>query len=229
MRLVSILGDSISTYQGFNPKGYSVFYDIEMQQSNGLASVYDTWWAKVNQYLHAYLCVNNSYSGSRVTGLDFPAASSLLRTGALHTSRYTPDLILIYMGFNDFGSGTPLKKTGFHPFAKPDPRLFADAYAQMLSRIKANYPQARILCATLMRTEMAQHPDWVFPEQFAGTAFDDYNQVIRQVCRNKNCLLADLDALNWRYETLDGTHPTKNGHDTLYRAWVRCLTQLDIL
>lgn len=76
---VSILGDSISTYNGFNPHGYAVFYDEEMQKRNGLNSVYDTWWAKVNQELRAYLCVNNSYSGSRVSGMDFPAGCCLER------------------------------------------------------------------------------------------------------------------------------------------------------
>ena len=58
MRLVSIVGDSISTFEGFNPPGYAVFYDKEMIERNGLRTVYDTWWAKVNQALHAFLCVN---------------------------------------------------------------------------------------------------------------------------------------------------------------------------
>ena len=60
MKLVSVFGDSISTFNGFNPNGYAVYYDREQQIANGLNSVYDTWWAKVNQALHAFLCVNNS-------------------------------------------------------------------------------------------------------------------------------------------------------------------------
>lgn len=229
MRLISIVGDSISTYEGFNPEGYAVFYDRETQQRNGLTSVYDTWWAKVNQALGGYLCVNNAYSGSRVTGRDFPAASSKQRTGALHTAQHMPDLILVYIGFNDFGSGAPVRRKGLHLFSKKDPDYFADAYCKMLSQIKANYPQATIVCATLMRSQIAANEHWVFPEQFALTYFEDYNQAIRQICRKENCYLADLSALNWRYETLDGTHPTKNGHDTLYKAWVYCLSQLGIL
>ena len=86
--LVSFLGDSISTYSGFNPKGYAVFYDEEMQRCNGLNSVYDTWWAKVNLALHAYLCVNNSYSGSRVSGVEFPAGCCSERIMHLHTPKY---------------------------------------------------------------------------------------------------------------------------------------------
>ncbi len=31
-RYVSIMGDSISTYSGYNPQGYSVFYDENNQK-----------------------------------------------------------------------------------------------------------------------------------------------------------------------------------------------------
>lgn len=61
---VSILGDSISTYQGYGLPGYAVYYQDYYRQVNELTSVYDTWWAKVNQSLHACICVDNAYSGS---------------------------------------------------------------------------------------------------------------------------------------------------------------------
>ena len=51
--LVSVLGDSISTYEGYIPANYKLYYDEDRQKINGLISVYDTWWAKVNQYLKA--------------------------------------------------------------------------------------------------------------------------------------------------------------------------------
>ena len=35
MKSVSILGDSISTFEGCNPHGYAVFYDKEMQKIRG--------------------------------------------------------------------------------------------------------------------------------------------------------------------------------------------------
>lgn len=76
---VSIIGDSISTYTGYNPAGYAVFYTEENIRNNNLQSVYDTWWAKVNQFLQAFLCVNASYSGSKVSGNIFPAANRFLR------------------------------------------------------------------------------------------------------------------------------------------------------
>lgn len=229
MKMVSVIGDSISTYSGYNPEGYAVFYDYNMQQKNGLSSVYDTWWAKVNQALRAYICVNNSYSGSKVTGLTFPAATSAQRTGALHTQQYSPDIILIYIGFNDFGSGVPIQKNGFFHQRGQDLSCFADAYSALLSRVKVYYPNAKVVCGTLMRTRLAGEDGWQFPEHFAGTAFEAYNQAIRAVCKKQNCYLADIAALNMRYETLDGTHPTQNGHTTLYKAWVMCLSELGFL
>ncbi|HAL58343.1 MAG TPA: GDSL family lipase, partial [Sarcina sp.] len=108
MRLVSVLGDSISTFEGYNPEDYAVYYDKYMQDWNGLRNVEDTWWARVIRSLHARLCVNNSYSGSRVTGETFPAGASEERLRNLGTEENDPDLILIYMGLNDFAGGIDL-------------------------------------------------------------------------------------------------------------------------
>lgn len=44
---VSIIGDSISTFEGYNPQGFAVFYNEEKQQQAGIANVTDTWWQTV--------------------------------------------------------------------------------------------------------------------------------------------------------------------------------------
>ena len=146
MRLVSIMGDSISTYEGYNPEGFSVFYDTDMQNRNGLTSVYDTWWAKVNQALHAFLCVNNSYSGSRVTGKNFPSGSSDKRIRFLSSAKHRPDMILVYLGCNDFGYGVPVSRKavyelytsiGLEPNIMPDQDYFEDSYDLMIKKIRS--------------------------------------------------------------------------------------------
>lgn len=225
-QLVTVLGDSISTYAGFHPDGYRVFYEGERLEQNGLESVYDTWWAKVNQHLHAYLCVNNSYSGSTVSGTAFPAANSLERTSALHKGGYIPDIILVYLGLNDFGRGIPIKpKKTF--LRKADPDYFGDAYLLMLERIRKNYPDSTIICGTLMKTYIRNSPTWAFPENFAGLLYEDYNAAIRRACKKKNCVLADLEETGIVYETLDGSHPTQKGHMEIAEAWINCLSRLD--
>lgn len=226
MRMVSILGDSISTYEGYNPLGYAVFYDKAMQVRNGLNSVYDTWWAKVNQRIGAYLCVNDSYSGSRVTGTGFPAASSIERLQNLRTSECVPELILIYIGMNDFGNGVKIKERSM---SQKDMSAFEPAYDAMLAELKRLYPLAQVLCGTLMKSVLRGDSYWTFPERYAGVCLDEYNQVIRRTAEKRACLIADLAAMELRYETLDGSHPTVQGHQTMADAWGWCLAKLGLI
>ena len=222
MKLVSILGDSVSTFQGTNPRGYSVFYDASMQRVNGLNSVSDTWWDRVITSMNARLCVNNSYSGSRVTGDCFPAAACEERLQNLGTQGEQPDYILIYAGFNDFAGGAEL-------ISSLDTYGFEDSYDQMLRTIRQNYPSARTVCATLMRTRVRGDHNWQFPEYWAGIGLEDYNNVIRWTAQENRCDLADLARSSVRYETLDGAHPTAQGHREIAENWIRCLADLGIL
>ena len=206
---VSVLGDSISTFKGYQPAKYPTFYDAEQPWGHDLSSVCDMWWAQVNRYLRAYICVNNAYSGSTVSGA-YPSASSPERTGALHLPEQQPDIILIYMGFNDFARGIP-------------PAEFEQAYGRMLTQLRQNYPRAWVFCGTLMRTFIRGAEQWVFPEKFGGTPLSAYNDAIRAQCAECSCELAELSGTGLYLETLDGTHPATEGHRTLAQAWIRCL------
>jgi len=39
--LLSVLGDSISTFEGFQPESFKIFYNREKQAKNGIKNVYD--------------------------------------------------------------------------------------------------------------------------------------------------------------------------------------------
>ena len=228
MTLISILGDSISTYEGCNPPGYAVYYDRHTQKINGLKSMRDTWWAITADRLNASILINNSYSGSLVTGYQFPAASGYERTQSLGTEQQDPDIILVYIGFNDFGNRIEITNE-HNDFQEADRCFFfEDAYKLMLSRMKQRYPKAVIVCGTLMRTVIEFNDPWIFPENYMGAVFEDYNKAIRIAAKKQNVLLADLSAHNIRYETFDGTHPTRAGHRTIARAWLRCLEDLAV-
>ena len=229
MRLVSILGDSLSAFEGWTPRGFSIFFDKETQQKNGITSVYDMWWAKVLQAMKARLCVNNSYSGSRVSGKRFPAGVTNERLYYLRTEHYIPDCILIQLGDNDFGHGVPIAPERSSLFSKKDPAFFRDAYGMMLKSVKTIYPDAAVICGTLMRTRVKDHDEWVFPECFAGIPMEEYNEVIRKAARKNHCFLADTCRMGIRYETLDGSHPTADGHAVIADAWIRCLAAQGII
>lgn len=102
----SILGDSISTLEGYNPDGYRVFYNDENCKRANIMEAGDTWWGQVLEYFKAQLLVNNSWLGSRVTKLPnqdelFPSGCSDERTSSLHINSVKPDVIIIYLGTND--------------------------------------------------------------------------------------------------------------------------------
>ena len=58
---VSILGDSISTLDGWNPMGYNVFYKDGICFEADIYNYSDTWWGQVIDYFHCTLLANNSW------------------------------------------------------------------------------------------------------------------------------------------------------------------------
>lgn len=221
MRTVSFLGDSISTYEGYNPPGYAVFYDRDMQIKNGLLSVDDAWWSVVLKAIGAALCANDSYFGSRVSGNAFPAGCYDERIRALKgKDGRNPDIIIVYLGYNDFGYGVPVRSNYDLQKESKNMNCFLDAYNEMIAKIKDEYSDADILCGTLLRTGIRDLDNWVFPERFAGIPFEEYNDVIRSVCMYNQVHLVDIAKSGYRCETIDGTHPTKKGHQTLAGAWI---------
>ena len=51
----------------------------------------------------------------------------------------------------------------------------------------------------------------------------EYNAAIKIAAELAGAEVADLAAQNLRYETLDGTHPTRAGHATIAQDWINCL------
>ncbi len=215
---VSILGDSISTYMGYNPSGFPVYYKEDRLYENEIESVNDTWWKQVIDSVGGELCINNSYSGSLVAGEFESSACSIERCSMLHTE-VVPDIILIYIGTNDRGFEIDV---GFD--APQDTLKFYGAYRAMLRQLKANYPYAKIVCATLLMGRLKDTVNLSY-DRFMR-ADDRYNKAIRMAVKEEGCLLADIALSGERYETLDYCHPTKAGHALISKLWLECLKPL---
>lgn len=207
---ISILGDSISTYAGYNPPCYPVYYKDDIAYENDIASVNDTWWKQVIDAVGGELCENNSYSGSLVFGNVSSSACSDERCSGLHGTN-KPNVILIYMGTNDRGYGIKIQK-------------FYEAYRTMLRRLKKNYPTAKIVCATLLLCYYKNGEGKLNAESVVAEF--EYNNAIRAAVKDENCILADIAFSGKCYETLDGCHPTKNGHSLIAKLWLEKLKSL---
>ena len=222
----SVLGDSISTLEGCHPQGYKVFFKDEICKRTGVVKETDTWWGKVICFFGGELLVNNSWSGSRVTMVPenselFPSACSDERTGFLHWDEEVPDVILVYLGTNDWGFGALLSRRDKRKKTRPQIanysryQEFDYAYDNMLKKLRRNYQSAEIWCCTLGVTEMSSNPYFEFPYEYCGMNIEAYNGVIRKKAKKHKCNIIDLYAENQPYDTIDGTHPNKDGMNTL--------------
>lgn len=221
----SILGDSISTLDGYNPNGYKVFYNGDNCVKSGVREMADTWWDKVISFFGGELLVNNSWSGSRVTKLPgrnglFPSACSDERTSSLHINSVMPDVIVVYLGTNDWAFGANTGKDT-RILGEDDNELFDLAYNNMLKKLKTNYPHSEIWCCTLSETFMSKNPDFTFPHKYSGTHIEEYNEIIRNLSFRNKCKLIDLYRCKMPYDSIDGTHPTSEGMSTIATAVIR--------
>ncbi len=222
----SVLGDSISTLAGYNPRGYAVFYDGETCEKSSVKEMKDTWWGKVIDFFGGELLVNNSWSGSRVTQLPFqeerlfPSGCSEERTNNLHVGTLKPDVIIVYLGTNDWANNVPL--INLECVRLPaETCTFEDAYNYMLFKLRNNYPNAEIWCCTLCETFMSNRPDFRFSYKYAGTHIEAYNDIIRKSVSRNRCKLLDLYSYKIPYDSVDGTHPNFDGMNTLATMMIR--------
>ena len=99
-KLISVLGDSISTFDGYTPPG-GVYYGPSFGSITGVYTPEDTWWMQVIRALDGALLANNSWSGSTVSMVGSLPACSPSRIRKLAAEGMTPDHILILAGLND--------------------------------------------------------------------------------------------------------------------------------
>ena len=222
-KYISFMGDSITTYQGWNNKtshNTTIGANAVWYTSDKLESVNDTWWKKTVDDLGLKLCVNNSWSGSRVTTTSSAtSASCMTRAQNLHNDKknITPDIIVVYIGINDFNNGVALGNfdgvNDIYDFAsntyKGDLTEFADAYATMVHKMQKAYPEADIYLCTL-----AQY----------NTSLVSWNDVIKEIASAFGCEVVDfyrdtaITAINKATYTLDNLHPNKSGMDEMYKC-----------
>lgn len=182
--ILSILGDSISTFEGYTYPGNRCRYP----QANLLTDVNDTYWMRLINTFRLKLGINESWAGSRVSwdgsteSTDIGAnkyIASPTRIGHLGENG-NPNIIIINAGTNDIGNnvtvGTfntenPANYTDAQIAALPV-ATFADAYRALLIRVQKAYPESKILVLLPNYTSTYYTP----------TKADEYCEVIKEAC-----------------------------------------------
>lgn len=219
---ISILGDSISTYQGYLTPSSNVVYYPTCQGSPyaDLTSVDQTWWKIVIDKAGLVLGANNSYSGRTLMQSATTANITALGTNG------DPDIILVYLGTNDanqqvtlgtintnvpfnvnpseaYGEtlGTNLTQAQVDALSTSN---FYEALRTLIIRCQWYYPNARLVFLTL---------GWGSYERFYAN--NPYREAQKEVCE-----LMGVDTIDVRCAfpmskftnfTLQRVHPNKAG------------------
>ena len=218
----SIIGDSISTLEGYIPPEHAVYYNPERMQNANIHGIEDTWWGQVIAQLGGKLLMNDSFSGS--TAVIHPACfvdsytCTDQRTSYLHKGDVTPDVIMIYMGTND--RGICAKPLATEESEKSDLSVFSTAYATMLQKLRANYPAAKIWCLTLPVCYCSANDQFAFPYEHGGWHIEQFCKAIRDCAQQYGCRVIDLYAQTKEnpYDSMDGCHPNAEGMKTISAA-----------
>ncbi len=225
-KVISILGDSISTFEGWIPvaDGHNLAHRKRYPQANLLTDVKLTWWHKLITNLGAKLGINDSWAGSRVhnsassnSGDQGPDAcmASITRITNLGANG-TPDIILFYGGTNDAGGGITIgtfDSTANHNTVDLTSKTwssFADAYKTAIMRLQYYYPDAKIISLLPMWTT----------SYYTIAKMDAYGEMVKTICDYFGVPVIDLRAcgINWQnkgYTLGDGIHPTAKGMDLM--------------
>ncbi len=216
---LSIVGDSISTYEGWIPGECRNFYPM----SGEITDVSQTWWSMLLEDTGMELCANNSSAASMCAGdslaRDVQCGCSSYRLSFTTGSQgRTPDLIIVYMGTNDLVESVPLgNNDGTAAVSEGKIDNFSDAYSLMLDKLQSEYPAARICCCTLapVGTWGVEQPFVAF-ENAQGLTASDYSDRIRLIAGNRGIPAVDLyhcgiEIDNLSEMTSDGVHLTPAG------------------
>ena len=164
---ISILGDSLSTFKDNIPSGNATYYPND---NNDVTLVEQTWWMSLIHNSNAQLEINNSYSGSKVSGSE--VYSYIKRAENLGN----PDYIIIHGGTNDIWQNVPVGTLHFD-LSKDNlnKNEFADSYDLMIRKCRDLYPHANIIL--------------VIPHSVS----DEYTSVIKEISIHYNLFgIADL-------------------------------------
>lgn len=208
---LSILGDSISTFDGYIPEGNVTYYP-----SGTVTAVTDTWWKKLADALGLVLDVNNSWSGSYVT-----TANGETSAGCMSRCQNlgTPDVIIVWMGINDFNGEVALGTYDGSTALPATTTTFREAYAVMLNKILTAYQSAEVWVCTLPQCE--RNEETGFPEiNGNGVALVEFNRAIKELAEAFGVKVLDHNACGLTYQNMpvynpDNLHPNKFGHSLI--------------
>ena len=159
---VMIFGDSYSTFEGYIPENYAIYYSKDADYTD-VHSVEDTWWYRLITETDSILITNDSWSGSTIchTGYnnsDCSKTSSFIYRLNKYISegffeKNKVDTVFVFGGTNDSWAGVPIGELKYSDWKDEELFSFLPAISFLLNKLKETLPETRIAC--LINTELS--------------------------------------------------------------------------
>jgi len=152
---IFILGDSYSTYEGYVPEGYDIYYGPNSKYDARVSDVNLTWWGRYLKNTNSTLVRNCSWSGSTIchTGYDgadkignsfITRMEKLINEGFFKENKV--DTFFVFGGTNDSWANAPLGEKMYSGWEVKDLYSVLPAICYLLNLLKENLPETRIIC-----------------------------------------------------------------------------------
>lgn len=225
---IAILGDSISTFDGFSPSnvfGYDGIRYKAYYPKGDVQIVNNMWWYKVALSLgiDPASISNCSWSGSYITGdssstTNAYAGCSYRRVSDL-AYKGIPDIVICFISCNDWANGVSIGNwmaTDMIPKSGIVSTM-REAYALMISRIRESYPESIIICMTILDdTKRDKTIGWP-SNNSKGVTIEEWNNNIKEVSLAFGCYTIELQDAGINYYNItsltvdNGLHPNAAG------------------
>ncbi len=145
---IGIIGDSYSTYEGYN-ENYRSYYGPSRNFLNGINCVQQIWWHIVLMETKSKLRINCSHSGSCVCytsyGGEICKESSFIERTKVHFSKNIFDTIFLFGGTNDSWANSPIGNVKYELWNEDDLKSFLPSVCFLCDYLKKKQPQSRII------------------------------------------------------------------------------------
>ena len=145
--VVSILGDSYSTFENYIPEGNATWYmPVPKNNRTDVTDVKQTWWWQLINEGGYILGVNDSYSGATVSYTGYHGADYSDRSFITRLPRLVPsDIILIFGATNDSWTGGPIGEFQHDNLTRGHLFEFRPALGKLLKEATDRFPGTRIV------------------------------------------------------------------------------------
>ena len=152
---IMIFGDSYSTYAGYIPDGFAVYYSGHRENQPDVYDVKNTWWGRLLLATESTLVQNNSWSGSTIgyTGYNNSdcshSSSCIYRFEKLVGENFFEnnkiDTLFVFGGTNDSWSNAPLGELKYDDIEENDLFSVLPAISHFAKRLHGVLKNTRIV------------------------------------------------------------------------------------